>query len=179
MINRLYAHRHYPNLEPEYATVIKMVMTTVRRLQLIMIELMMMMQMMRMIMMTMTVCASDFTSSLVHMVRALVEVPHVRIVSVSQLNGLADLIDRCPKKQESLHEGRSTNLPFSVRTPLGQPVLCEPIVDPSVVDYDGLWLFSFSQALYEIVFVQLRCLGLKRLFRETAHDLGIDRVPCY
>ena len=63
---------------------------------------------------------------------------------------------------------------------MGQPLLCDqPIVDPSVVDYDDLWLFSFSQALYDIVFVQLRCLGLKRMFRETAHDLGIDRVLCY
>ena len=64
-----------------------------------MMKLMMMMQMMTMIMMTMTVCASDFTSSLVHMVRALIEVPHVRIVSLSQLDGLADLIDRCPKSR--------------------------------------------------------------------------------
>ena len=109
MINRLYAHRHYPNLEPEYATVIKMVMTTVRRLQLMMIELMMMMQMMTMMMMTMTVCASDFTSSLVHMVRALVEVPHVRIVSLSQLKELAALLDRCPKsRSRSMRVDRRT-----------------------------------------------------------------------
>ena len=113
------------------------------------------------------------------MVRALVEVPHVRIVPFSQFNELADLMDHCPKNAESLHEDGSTHLPFPVRLSLSQSVLDEPIVDPSVVDNNVLWLNFSVQAFYDIVLVQHPCLDLKRQFRETAHDLGIDRVPYY
>ena len=113
------------------------------------------------------------------MERALVEVPHVRIVPFFQDNELAELIDHDPKNPESLLEGGPTHLPFPVRLSLGQSVLYEPIVDPSVVDIYGLWLDASVQASYDIFLVQHPCLDLKRQFRETAHDLDIDRVPYY
>ena len=116
-------------------------------------------------------------TSLAQMERALVDVPHVRIVPFCQNNELAELIDHCPINQESLLEGGSTHLPFPVRHSLSQSVLYEPIVDPSVGDFYGLWFNSSVHAFYEIVLVQHLCFDLKRLFRETAHDLGIDRVP--
>ena len=118
-------------------------------------------------------------TSLVQMERAVVEVPHVRIVPFCQNSELADLIDHCPKNPESLLEGWLTHLPFPVRLSLCQSVLYEPIVDPSVVDICGLWLIFSVRATYEILLVQHLCLGLKNQFRETAHDLGIDRVPYY
>ena len=93
-------------------------------------------------------------TSLVHMERALAEVPHVRIVPVCQNNELADLIDYGPKNPESLLEGGSTHLPFPVRLSLGQPVLSEPIVDPSVVDIYGLWLDAPVHASHDIFLVQ-------------------------
>ena len=114
------------------------------------------------------------------MERALVEVPHVRIVPFFQDNELAELTDHDPTKNpESLLEGGPTHLPFPVRLSLGQSVLYEPIVDPSVVDIYGLWLDASVQASYDIFLVQHPGLDLKRKFRETAHDLDIDRVPYY
>ena len=55
----------------------------------------------------------------------------------------------------------------------------EEVVDPEVVDRYGLRYNVLVQACYEVLLVEHMCLYLKRLFRETAHDLGIDRVPCY
>ena len=118
-------------------------------------------------------------SSLVEMERALVEVSHLRIVPFCQLNEFAEPIDYPPKNQEPLHEGLPTHLPFPVRLSLGQSVLYAPIVDPSVVDSYGLWLDSLVQRSYDMFLVQRLCLELKRKFRETAHDLDIDRVPYY
>ena len=88
------------------------------------------------------------------MERALVEVPHVRIVPFFQNKELADLIDHCPNNPESFLEGGSTHLPFPVRLSLGQSVLYEPIVEPSVVDIYGLWLDATVQALDDIFLVQ-------------------------
>ena len=88
------------------------------------------------------------------MERALVEVPHVRIVPFGQKNELAELIDHGPQNPESLHEGGSTHLPFPVRFSLGQSVLYEPFVDPSAVDIYGLWLDAPVQALHNIFLAQ-------------------------
>ena len=83
------------------------------------------------------------------MERALVEVPHVRIVLFCQHNELGDLIDDCPINIESLLEGVSTHLPFPVRLSLRQSVLYEPMVDPSVVDSYVLWShFSVQDTRY-------------------------------
>ena len=113
------------------------------------------------------------------MERALVEVPHGRIVHFCQFNEHADLIDHGPKNPESLLEGVPTHLPFPVRLSLGQSVIYEPFGDPSFVDNYGLWLDTSVQASYKIFLVQRTCLDQKRQFRETAHDLAIDRVPYY
>ena len=93
-------------------------------------------------------------TSLVHMERAMVEVPTVRIVPFCQNNELADLIDHSPKNPESLLEGGSTHLPFPVRHSLGLSVLYEPLGGTSVVDIYGLWLDAPVQALHNIFLAQ-------------------------